>query len=48
MLAYTFKDLCQAQALADFKALEEKGRRVIKIHLPVNISEALKGLLKTL
>ncbi len=45
---YTFKDLCQAQALADFKALEEKGRRVIKIHLPVNISEALKGLLKTL
>lgn len=45
---YTFKDLCQAQALADFKALEEKGRRVIKIHLPVNISEALKELLKTL
>ena len=44
---YTFKDLCQAQALADFKALEEKGRRVIKIHLPVNITEALKELLKT-
>ena len=44
---YTFKDLCQAQALADFKALEEKGRCVIKIHLPVNITEALKELLKT-
>ena len=30
---YTFGDLCAAQALADFKALEEKGRRAIKIHL---------------
>lgn len=45
---YTFKDLCQAQALADYKALEEKGRRVIKIHLPVDIEGALKELLKTL
>lgn len=45
--AYTFKDLVQAQALADFKALEEKGRRVIKIHLPADNITALKGLLKT-
>ncbi len=45
---YTFKDLCQAQALADFKALEEKGRRVIKIHLPADTENALKELLKTL
>ena len=45
---YTFKDLCQAQALADYKALEEKGRRIIKIHLPVDIEGALKELLKTL
>ncbi|MBO7605361.1 MAG: hypothetical protein J6S61_02715, partial [Elusimicrobiaceae bacterium] len=45
---YTFKDLCQAQALADFKALEEKGRRVIKIHLPADAETALKELLKTL
>ena len=44
---YTFKDLVQAQALADFKALEEKGRRVIKIHLPADNITALKGLLKT-
>ena len=44
---YTFKDLCQAQALADFKALEEKGRRVIKIHLPIDVESALKNLLKT-
>ncbi|MBO4706958.1 MAG: hypothetical protein J5594_00125 [Elusimicrobiaceae bacterium] len=45
---YTFKDLCQAQALADYKALEEKGRRVIKIHLPAETEAALKELLKTL
>ena len=45
---YTFKDLCQAQALADYKALEEKGRRVIKIHLPAETENALKELLKTL
>lgn len=44
---YTFKDLVQAQALADFKALEEKGRRVIKIHLPADNITALKALLKT-
>ena len=44
---YTFKDLVQAQALADFKALEEKGRRVIKIHLPADNINALKNLLKT-
>lgn len=44
---YTFKDLVQAQALADFKALEEKGRRVIKIHLPADNVAALKELLKT-
>ena len=29
---YTFGDLCAAQALADFKALEEKGRRAVKLH----------------
>lgn len=45
---YTFKDLCQAQALADYRALEEKGRRVIKIHLPINTVDALKEILKTI
>jgi len=44
---YTFKDLVQAQALADFKALEEKGRRVVKIHLPADNIKALKDLLST-
>lgn len=44
---YTFNDLIQAQALADFKALEEKGRRVIKIHLPADNVKALKELLST-
>lgn len=45
---YTFKDLCQAQALADFRALEEKGRRAVKIHLPADMETSLKELLKTL
>ena len=44
---YTFNDLIQAQALADFKALEEKGRRVVKIHLPADHLKALKELLGT-
>ncbi len=44
---YTFNDLCQAQALADFKALEEKGRRVVKIHLPADAVKALNELLST-
>ncbi len=30
---YTFGQLCNAQALGDFQALESKGRRVIKVHL---------------
>ncbi|MCR5504658.1 MAG: hypothetical protein K6E94_03715 [Elusimicrobiaceae bacterium] len=44
---YSFNDLIQAQALADFKALEEKGRRVIKIHLSADNVKALKELLGT-
>lgn len=44
---YTFNDLVQAQALADFRALEEKGRRVIKIHLSADNLGALKELLNT-
>ena len=38
---YTFGDLVSAQALADFKALTQKGRRVIKIHLKKPVLEAL-------
>jgi len=41
---YTFGQLCNAQALGDFKALENKGRRVIKLHLKQPIAEAIKKL----
>ena len=41
---YTFGQLCAAQALGDFQALEEKGRRVIKIHLTQPIMQAIKNL----
>lgn len=35
---YTFGVLAQAQALGDLEALQEKGRRVLRIHLPVDDS----------
>lgn len=41
---YTFGDLVSAQALADFKALAQKGRRVIKIHLTKPVLENLTKL----
>ena len=41
---YTFGDLVSAQALADFKALAQKGRRVIKIHLTKPVLESLNKL----
>ena len=41
---YTFGQLCAAQALGDFQALEEKGRRVIKIHLAQPVLQAIKTL----
>ena len=41
---YTFGDLVSAQALADFKALAQKGRRVIKIHLKKPVLETLNKL----
>lgn len=44
--AYTFGDLVSAQALADFKALAQKGRRVIKIHLKKPVLESLNNLNK--
>ncbi|MDR0952576.1 MAG: glucose-6-phosphate isomerase [Elusimicrobiota bacterium] len=43
--AYSFAGLVNAQALADFKALEEKGRRVIKIHVKQPVEDALEKLL---
>lgn len=41
---YTFGQLCAAQALGDFRALEEKGRRVIKIHLTKPVLDAINNL----
>ncbi len=41
---YTFGQLCNAQALGDFQALENKGRRVVKLHLQQPVAEAVKKL----
>lgn len=38
---YTFGQLCNAQALGDFQALESKGRRVIKVHLTQPLVESI-------
>jgi transaldolase / glucose-6-phosphate isomerase len=40
---FTFGQLIQAQALGDFHALKERGRRVLRINLK---GERLKGLEK--
>lgn len=41
---YTFGQLCNAQALGDFQALESKGRRVIKVHLTQPLVESVKKI----
>ena len=41
---YTFGQLCNAQALGDFQALENKGRRVVKLHLQQPVAQAIKKL----
>ena len=41
---YTFGQLCNAQALGDFKALESKGRRVIKLHLAQPLAENIRKI----
>ena len=41
---YTFGQLCNAQALGDFQALENKGRRVLKLHLKQPVAQAIKKL----
>jgi len=41
---YTFGQLCNAQALGDFQALESKGRRVIKLHLKQPLAESIKKI----
>lgn len=45
---YSFNDLVNAQALGDFKALAEKGRRVIKVHIKKPVCEGLKKLTSVL
>ncbi len=41
---YTFGQLCNAQALGDYQALLEKGRRVIKLHLTQPVAEQIKKI----
>lgn len=41
---YTFGQLCNAQALGDFQALESKGRRVVKVHLAQPVAEEIKKI----
>ncbi len=41
---YTFGQLCNAQALGDFQALESKGRRVIKLHLKQPLVESIRKI----
>ena len=42
--AYTFGQLCNAQALGDYQALQEKERRVIKLHLTQPVAEQIKKI----
>ena len=41
---YTFGQLCNAQALGDFQALQAKGRRVIKLHLTQPLLDSIKKI----
>ena len=41
---YSFATLHRSKALGDFRSLNDKGRRVIRIHLGSNIEEGLKKL----
>lgn len=41
---YTFGQLCNAQALGDFQALEAKGRRAIKVHLAQPLAENIRKI----
>lgn len=42
--SYTFGQLCNAQALGDFQALESKGRRVIKLHLKQPLTQSIQKI----
>ena len=45
---FGFAILHQAQALGDFRSLDEKGRRVIRIHLGEDIDGGLKNLIASM
>jgi transaldolase/glucose-6-phosphate isomerase len=44
---FGFKTLHLAQALGDFRSLDDKGRRVIRIHLGKNIDSGLDKLFQS-
>jgi transaldolase/glucose-6-phosphate isomerase len=43
-MGYTFGELIKAQALGDYEALKQRGRRVLRINLGRDVAEALKRL----
>lgn len=42
--SYTFGQLCNAQALGDFQALQAKGRRAIKLHLTQPLVQSIQKI----
>ncbi|MBI2089887.1 MAG: phosphoheptose isomerase, partial [Deltaproteobacteria bacterium] len=46
--SYTFGQLIQAQALGDYRALKQRGRRVLRVSLGRNVAEGLKAMLECL
>ena len=45
---YTFGALIRAQALGDFHALHQRGRRILRVHLGQEAGKGLKRLIQTL
>jgi hypothetical protein len=45
---YTFGSLIHAQALGDYQALKQRGRRVLRIQLGKDTPKGLKFVLKAL
>ena len=45
---FTFSVLKHAQALGDFAAMQERGRRILRVHLRGNLEHASRQLLSTI
>lgn len=45
---YSFKNLIKAQALGDYKALKQRGRRVLRVNLGSDVTSGLKTLYELL